>query len=200
MKTIAFDIDDVIADGTEIIRVAVNDRFGLSLTAEDYNVEGDYWGYYERVWQSHGLDLELPEVEGDMADDQSHVPLLAGAAVALTELSRRFKIVLITSRDARWEQATKNWLKQHFADAIVEVYFAKSPRYTTGTKTKGELCRDLGASWLVDDNPEHCLSAIEHGIDAVLFGNYGWHYKAPDHLVRCKDWPAVVDYFDGKHA
>jgi glycerol uptake facilitator-like aquaporin len=54
----------------------------------------------------------------------------------------------------------------------------------------------LGASWLIDDNPEHCLSAIAHGIETVLFGEYGWHFNAPEHLTRCKDWRAVLEYFD----
>ena len=74
----------------------------------------------------------------------------------------------------------------------------KSPRYGTGKKTKGELCQELNVSWLIDDNPEHCLSAVDAGVEAILFGEYGWHHEAPMHLTRCKDWPSVVDYFNEK--
>jgi hypothetical protein len=132
-----------------------------------------------------------------MESDQSHVPLLAGASVALTELSKRFRIILITSRNPAWEKATRAWLHTHFADKVVDVYFAMNPRYGTGQRTKGDLASELGASWHIDDNVEHCLSAREHGVTPILFGEYGWHHKAPDHLLRCKDWPAVVEFFNG---
>jgi hypothetical protein len=62
--------------------------------------------------------------------------------------------------------------------------------------TKGQICKKLGASYLIDDNVGHCEKAIEEGVSAVLFGEYGWHGDAPDKLVRCKDWPAVLEYFD----
>ena len=40
--------------------------------------------------------------------------------------------------------------------------------------------------------------AVEKGVDAVLFGSYGWQHEAPEHLPRCKDWPAVLEFFDDK--
>ena len=197
-KIIAVDIDDTLADSTEALRRKVNELHGASISTEEYRSPGDYLYYYERLWEKHGLELTLEELEGEMEKNQGHVPLTAGAAVALTELSKRFKIILITARNPAWEKATKEWLHRHFADTVAEVYFSEGPRTSTGKKTKGELCRELGASWLVDDNPTHCLSAVEEGAEAILFGEFGWHHKAPDHLVRCKDWPAVLEYFDGK--
>jgi len=197
-QIIAIDIDDTIADSTESLRRRVNELHDLSITSEDYRAPDDYLYYYERLWKKHGLDLTLEDLEGEMELSQGHIPLTAGAGVALTELSKRFKIILITARNASWEKATKEWLHTHFADTVVEVHFSESPRYSTGKKSKGELCRELGVSWLIDDNPGHCQSAVDEGVEAILFGEFGWHHNAPDHLTRCKDWPAVLDYFGGK--
>ncbi len=193
---IAIDIDDVIADSTESYRLEVNKALGVNLTSEDYKVPHNfYWGYYERVWEMHGLGGKVPVKQLDiaMAIDQSHMPLLPGASFAIGELSKQFELVVITARDINWERATLKWLKSHFGEAISSVHFAGHSR-SGANKTKGQLCAELGARWLIDDNPEHCLTAIDAGLGAILFGERGWHHQAPAHLIRCKDWPAVLEY------
>jgi hypothetical protein len=47
---IAVDLDDVLANEREGIRVFANRVYGYRHTSEDYNVEGDYSRYWERVW------------------------------------------------------------------------------------------------------------------------------------------------------
>jgi FMN phosphatase YigB (HAD superfamily) len=199
MKIIALDLDDVIADSTEALRLIVNQRINAQLTAEDYKTTGgDYRGYYDRVWMRHGVadKVKYADLLDEMEGDQSHVPVLPGAAFALGELSKRFKLVIITARNQDWEKATKAWLAQQFGDTFDTIHFAhgKDP----DSKTKGQLCREVGASWLIDDNPVHCVSAQEVGVTPLLFGQYGWHQDVPANVVNCKDWPAVLEYFDGR--
>ncbi len=196
-QTIAIDIDDVIAESTNALRLLVNERTGADLTREHYMVEGEYRGYYSRVWQEHGLSdkISFEQVAAEMAIDQSHVPLLPGASFAVHELSKRFHIILITARDPIWEKETRRWFKDHFAQDDIEVYFIGYHKTDT-SKTKGQLCRDLGASLLIDDNPEHCQSVIDEGIKAILFGEYGWHTTIPKEAIICKDWPAVMEYIN----
>lgn len=195
-KIIAIDIDDVIADSTESLRNLVNERTGKDLTKEHYRIAGDYWGYYERVWQEHALDVDFASLNKEMVYDQSHVPILAGAALVLSELSKTYELVIVTSRDPSWEKATKAWLEENCPGMFKEIRFTR--RKTSESKSKGELCLELGASWLVDDNPEHCESAREQGVGAVLFGEYGWHHSAAPDVPICRDWPAVLEYFDGQ--
>lgn len=194
---IAVDIDDVIASSTDALRKLVNKRTGSKLTQAHYRVPDDeYWGYYERVWQTHGIEekISLKSFHDEMAIDQSHIPLLPGAIFALGELAKKFHVLLITARDKTQEEATRKWLKSHFGDELSDIYFTRS-HIETNDKTKGELCKDLGAAWLIDDNVEHCQSALAHGIKPILFGEYGWHQNLPSGLIRCKDWPSVVEYF-----
>ncbi len=55
------------------------------------------------------------------------------------------------------------------------------------------------ADIMIDDLPKHCLSAVDHGVEALLFGDYTWNQNdglgEAVHLV--KDWKAVEDYFYG---
>ncbi len=194
MRKIAIDIDDVIADSTEALRLLVNTRLGVDLQTEHYRTSGAFWGYYERVWREHGIDnqISFKEVSSEMEIDQSHIPLLAGAAYALLELRKSNELVIITSRDTSWEPATRQWLDAQGLEDV-ELYFAGQHH---AKETKGQLCKALGVDVLIDDNPDHCQSAIEGGLSAVLFGEYGWHDRVPGKVIHCKDWAAVLEYLN----
>lgn len=194
---IAIDLDDTLADSTEALRLLVNERLDANLTADDYRVEGQYWGYYERVWGQHGLTAAShDDFSAEMVVDQMHVPLLPGASFAVARLLKRFRVIFVTARDASWEEATRRWITNHFSEESFELYFTENHK-TVNAKTKGQLCRELGANLLIDDNVQHCQSAIDQGLDAILFGDYGWHVDAPTEITRCRNWPAVLEYLDG---
>lgn len=199
-QIIAIDVDDTIADSTDSLRLLVNQRLNANLTHEHYRVLGDPWGYYERVWAAHGLidKINFAQYNSEMVVDQSHVPLLPGAAQALAELSKRFDLVLITARDPSWEKATNMWVRDKFCDLFKGVHFAgnKYVDYAHGPKTKGQLAVEVGAFMLVDDSVEQCQTALDEGLQAILFGEMGWSMGARGHFTRCKDWPAVLEYFD----
>ena len=194
---IAIDIDDTIAESTETLRKLVNERNGVDLPSQAYTVEGEYWGYYERVWAANGLSgVSHADFADEMATDQSHVPLLPSAHYAITQLSDAFHIILITARDRSWELATQRWLKQHFDGGDIELYFTESHK-NSEAMTKGQLCKERGAVVLIDDNIEHCEGAVKEGVEAILYGEYGWN-RTNTTLKRCRDWPEIVEYLSGK--
>lgn len=194
---IAIDIDDVIAETHWSTRTWANQVSGLELDEAAYKVPGDYWGYYERVWETHGVHdvLKHDDLIQAIIDDQIKVPLLAGASFAIKQLQKFHKVILITSRYQSLKTVTRTWVSEHIGKDI-EIYFAKNNH--NDQKTKGEICIEHGASLLIDDNIGHCLDAMNHGIDAILFGEYGWQHAAPASLLRCPDWPAVLEYVNGR--
>jgi FMN phosphatase YigB (HAD superfamily) len=197
-KIIAIDIDDVLASSTELIRLAANKATGLSLEPHHYAVPGPYWSYYEHVLEANGITdkNEQKRILDDWITNHSDAEPVQGAIGALTALSQQFNIVLITARDPKIRDDTEHWLKKHFTGLYDDLHVIGNFKVVDKPKTKGEVCAEIGASWLIDDNPEHCLSAINHGIETILFGDYGWHFDAPEHLTACKDWPAVLEYFN----
>lgn len=192
---IAIDIDDVISGTIEAARLWANQRTNLDLQAHHYYVDEDYWAYYNRIWATHGVGdmLQFETFLEELIEDQTHVPLMAGAAFAITQLREQYDIMLITARDPSLEASTKAWLQTHF-DFELPLYMSSNPIVKSGSKSKGELCVQLGASVLIDDNVENCQSAIDYGVEAILFGDYGWNTRAPEKAIRCADWPAVVEY------
>lgn len=198
-KIIAIDIDDVIADSTESVRVQVNKLTGASLLKGHYRVPGSYSKYYEQVWERNGLDkITFDDIHTNMTEDQFHVEVVNGALVALERLSYKFNLVLITSRDFGWEKATNSWLNKKFGFIFKEVIFSSNPKYGDDT-SKGALCNSVDAKWLIDDRIEYCQSAVDSGVNAILFGQYGWHNQdISKQITRCKDWQEIMEFFNGK--
>lgn len=194
-SVIAIDIDDTIAASTESLRLLANKHANVDLPEEAYLVQGEYWGYYERVWEEHGISgsVTFEDYADEMIADQSNVPLLPSALYAIKQLAKTNRVILLTARDRSWEHATRKWIDLHFPNIDIQLYFSNAHSDASG-KTKGELCKELGVATLVDDNVEHCASAEEWGIKAILFGEYGWQHHAPDEMVRCRDWSAVLEY------
>ncbi|HSH56309.1 MAG TPA: hypothetical protein VK983_05830, partial [Candidatus Limnocylindrales bacterium] len=82
-EKIAFDLDDVLANSTDSLRLVVNERMGVGLKREDYLVPGDYSQYYERVWKRHGVVVSFDDLFQEMEVDQMHVPVYEGAQETL---------------------------------------------------------------------------------------------------------------------
>ncbi len=195
---IAVDIDDTLADSTELIRTNVNKEYGVSIPPEAYRTEGEYWGYYERVWVEHGLsDLTMEKLEDVMLSDYTRVPLLPSALFAIKELSKNFDVVIITARSSERAELTRKWIDTMLEGMTIDVHFSEAHK-DESKMTKGQICKTLGASYLIDDNVGHCQSALDEGVKAILFGIYGWQANVADDMMRCKDWPAVLDYFNGQ--
>ena len=128
--------------------------------------------------------------------DQSQVPLLAGAMFAVHELSKRFRVIFITARPPEWEDATRRWFKHHQVGEDVELYFAGN-HYDATAQSKGKLAAKLGAELLIDDNVSNCQSALDEGLQTILFGDYGWQGSVPEGMIKCRDWSEVLEHLDG---
>lgn len=196
---IAIDIDDVLADSTDALRRVVNERLGVNLTPEDYLIKGDYWGHYEEVWRRNGLEgrISMGDIEPMMIMNQSHVLPHDGAKRALETLSHDYELIIVTSRPPSWRNASRRWLDDHFPGIFSTILFTRR-LVDSEHVSKGRICADKGVSWLIDDNVEHAQSAVDEGLEIILFGDYGWHHKVPPHFHRCKDWQQVLEYFDAR--
>lgn len=198
-QLIAIDLDDVLAKGTESLRLLVNQRLGVNLTEEDYRVPKDvYWGYYEYVWQKHGIadKVDFTALNKEMEVDQSHVPAFEESRGILAELSSKYEFVVVTARDPAWEAATHIWMNTNYPNVFSAVYFAGQ----NGGKSKGKVCLDIGADWLIDDSISHGHAALEQGIKVILFGDYGWQMEQEIHqdIIRCLNWHEVRRILDGQ--
>lgn len=196
-RLIAIDIDDVLADETNSAIRFFNEHFGLKLTRQDYDVDGPYWGYWESIWKvsdEKAAEMAAAYVHSDARAEHTVLP---HAIEVVSDLKRKYDLIIITSREDVLVDLTEQWLHVHFPNTFDHVAFTAVWQPKPGA-TKAEIANHLGAGYLIDDNAEHCNVAAEAGLQALLFGEYGWNRKAElrDSVVRVKNWLAVRDYFD----
>lgn len=119
------------------------------------------------------------------------VILFDGVKDALTTLSKTYNLEIVTARNPQRVANTEAWVQEHLPDIFSRVHFIRS--YLGGVVTKGQVCVDIGANYLIDDLEEHCLSAHELGVKALLFSSKN-HEKLT--TVRC--WDDILDFFAKK--
>lgn len=198
---IAVDLDDVLGDENGAMRQFINQQYGFDHTIEDYTIEATYFGYWEQVW---GVDSEEGsrryEAFVASAYKRERLPVLPGAIKALNILEKKYQLVVITSRREDMVEYTHDWLTSHFPDMFSDVHFTHAWDEMTEKATKAKICDEIGASYLIDDNLEHCALAAGVGVEALLFGEYGWNKnrKLPQGVHRVADWKAVLEYFDAR--
>lgn len=192
---IALDIDEVLANIIDMVRLWANELTGKSLTPSDYYTNDEFWNYYNTIWQRHGISdaVNFEMVLKSMAEDQSNIAVIDDARRVVRALKQKYDIVFITSRPTYQEVASRRWLDEHI-DASIPLYMSYHPGVNDTARSKGEICADLGATLLIDDNIANCQSAIDYGVDALLFGSYGWNEHAPKHMKRCATWNEVEEY------
>ncbi len=174
-EMIAIDIDDVMANENHAIMRFVNERYGLKHTPEEYDIIAPYWGYWEHVWGVDGIEgAERYQefVKAKIARDIDLEPL-PGAITTIDKLKSRYDFTVVTARTNAMADITRLWLQEHFANTFRDIHFVEL--WGEGEKvTKAKICQEIGAQYLLDDSVEHCSLADEVGIQALLFGDYGW--------------------------
>lgn len=192
---IALDIDDVLANVIDSVRLWANETTGVELTPEQYRTNDEYWHYFDSIWQRHGVadKVTFSDVLERMKTDQSNIATVEGAREAVQALKSKYDFVFITSRPPYQEEATRRWLDEHI-DPTIPLYLSFHPGVNEIAQSKGEICAELGVSLLIDDNTGNCQSAIDYGVDAIVFGDYGWNEKVPAHMKRYTTWNEIGEY------
>lgn len=200
---IAVDCDHVLADINEGMRCYANEAYGEKHTPEDYNVVGPYRHYWERVWGLPDGEKSNRFNEFVEAGCMEKLEQVSGAMSTINSLKDSYRFALVTARRSDREiAATYEWLSEHadglFEQVIFMDHWAKDDDNTD--ITKGSICSDIGAEYLIDDNYDHCFGAYQKQVTPLLFGDYGWNREVslPEGMIRAKDWRFVEEYFGGR--
>jgi hypothetical protein len=112
-----------------------------------------------------------------------------GALSALQSLKQHYDLQIVTARSDELMDQTKAWINKHFPDIFTEIHFGNAfSREGKPPRSKLEICRDIRAVMLVEDQPQYSTQCAEAGIPVILFGDYPWNGKSTQH---------VFDAFEG---
>ena len=196
---IAVDIDDVLSNLAQELVNFSNRTWGTNLSIGDYN---EHWG---EMWKVDDLEIKRRSAEihgSDLTSNLTHNP---DAKPVLKTLAKKYNLVLATSRRRLITQETKDWIDRYFNNIFSGVHFSgvfdnNKHASIQVQLTKTEILKQIGAHYLIDDQPKHCFAAAEAGITALLFGDYKWNrnVKLEKNMVRVKNWQEVLEYFNAK--
>lgn len=192
-ETLALDIDDVAVKHVEGFIRWSNKTYGTSLTSDDYS---EAW---HELWS---IDKDQVEARKKLFFTDKIVgafEVVEGAGEGIIALSGVKKIVGVTSRRESLRSITETALELIAPGAVDGVVFATYFRDGQKfTRSKAEICPDIGATDLIDDHLKHCLAVGNVGVNAVLFGDYAWNRtedELPANVVRARDWQEVLVHF-----
>ncbi len=191
---IAIDVDDVLLESGPAVIADYNRRFGTRLPVGAYNSAHD-----RQAWGDVDITTAIQRVD-DFVLTAAFIERepLREVADALAKLAERYELHVLTGRNEIVAKLTNDWLERYFPGIFSSVSFSNL-FVPERRRSKGEMCVELGASFLIDDHLLHVKNAAECGLGAVLFGDYPWNRAdvLPLGVVRCIDWSAVLEYFDG---
>lgn len=193
---IAIDCDDVLVPSAQDVITAYNNQFGTDLTLTDWYKPVTYsqWGTSEE-------GVAIARVHEYMRSFE-HAQLIPDpkAVMAVRELVKHHELHLVTGRPEYMEATTMKMLGIYFPGYFQSIEHTNF--HAVGDKksrTKGEVCAQIGANILIDDHIVHGESVIEAGVQRVMvFGDYPWNRREalPRGMVRCYDWKSVLREID----
>lgn len=198
-KTIAVDIDDVLAISASNFLDYSNSKWGTRLTIDDFDED---WAAMWKIDREAEIERAKQVIDDKVFNTHKH---FEEATPVLRKLVKNFKLVVATSRTKTIAGDTLEWIEKHFPGIFAEVHYAgiwddMEKRHEAYKKTKADLAKQIGADYLIDDQPKHCIAAADVGITTLLFGDYPWnrHAKLSNGVARVHDWSEIEKYFYGQ--
>ena len=113
------------------------------------------------------------------------------AIEVIEKLNKKHEIIIVTSRTKAKEEKTRKWIKR-FINCAEEIFFIRK-NYSEKPKTKAEICKEINADILIEDNLTYAKSCAENGIKVLLF-NYPWNQARRLHplIKRVRSWKEVL--------
>lgn len=189
-ETIAVDIDDVLVETAPAIIEMMNTTYGMHMGLDDfYSPDPKAWGAdtYKEAMRRVNSVVEREEY--------LRLPPLEEAAVVLSGLKKTYDLAIITARLSVIEESTKHWLAEHFPNLFDHVRFISQfdPNHEQPLFTKAQICQEISARYLIDDNLSHILEASKVGTEGLLFGSYPWNRAEtlPANVQRVHSWAEV---------
>jgi len=183
---IAIDLDDVLANSLDSFMEFYNKNYGGELKREDFTAF--------TLNEIMGTPVEEERNILEDYDDRGYyenIEPTSGAKEAVLELGKKNELVIVTSRPQKKEEQTRRWLKKHMPE-FSEVYFIRR-EYGGESKTKGEVCKELGVEVLIEDNLGYAKSCVSEGVKVLLF-DYPWNQEKnlPENMIRVKSWEEIL--------
>ncbi len=121
---------------------------------------------------------------------------LSGAIEGINTLSKKHKLIIVTSRQIELEDITKKWVDKYFKSKFENVYVLNHADWALGGKsiTKKEICENLGVDILIEDNLDYAKECVSRKTKVLLI-DYPWNKeKLRKDIYRVKSWKEIINH------
>jgi uncharacterized HAD superfamily protein len=125
--------------------------------------------------------------------DHDEAPPIVGSVEALTHLSKHYDLHIVTSRREELRALTEAWINRFMPGVFVGVHFTNGFCAQNGKKRpKSEVCKELGARFLIDDALSHAEEVASAGIP-VFMPDRPWNRShTPPSVLRVHAWDEIT--------
>ena len=145
---VAFDCDDVIVATGSLLINHYNKLHETTIRPDQF-----YSKDYENVWHTDQETAIRDLFAYLLTDDYANLPPMAGAVDVLTRLAQTHTLYIVTGRPDATEAATSRWVEKYLHNIFEKVIFTNFFKLddSKGTlRTKADVCKELGAEYLVE--------------------------------------------------
>lgn len=194
---VAVDIDEVLAANAPSLVAYTNETWGMNLTVDDYH---EHWA---ELWQTDHEETMRRAKQYNLSGVMESMGHFEDAKEVLVTLSEHYELIIVTARRREIAAVTKEWIERHYSGIFSDIHHAgiwDTEHPDASTYTKADICQEVGAAYLIDDQAKHCNAVQTAGIQAIMFGDYPWNRGSDlvEGVVRCRDWDKVGEYFSGR--
>lgn len=189
-KVIAVDADEILAAFLEHFLIYHNSRYETNLSKADvfsFKLEELFGIPEDEVLSRMNSYYEEGEV--------LKIEVVPGAIEGVNNLLKKgYELQIITARPPFYKEVTVEWVGKHFPDKFKQIHFAFNPFNKNSEKlTKAQICKQIGAKVLIDDNLVNALDCAKNGILVYLM-DAPWNQveDLPSNIVRVKSWSEIV--------
>ncbi len=162
--TIAVDCDEILIETMHWVLEYANKLHGFDRKYDNirhYMLNENETMKMERQW---ALDLFTAYYNNLSA--KIAMPVRGAKEILQKRKHLWYKLVVVTARN-KWDaQITKYQIDTHYKWIFDDIIYAE--HYTNNHLPKSQLCKDIWASYLIEDNFDYALEVAEHNIQAFL--------------------------------
>ncbi len=131
------------------------------------------------------------------AEKFSNLDFVSGAKESIAYLEDNNKIFFITSRHPGTKHNTVDFFEKNFPKNNFVIYFSGENWGNKKSKSKGEICLDLGIKVMIEDNKDYALDCAKKGIKVFLLDKpWNKNYEKHENLIKVKNWEELIPLLD----
>jgi len=189
-KIIAVDIDEVLSETLKSMlkkhKYTINHRKIAWEDLTNYNV----WDI-ESLWLSKKQAIRMFATFQLWSGLFNKIEPVQWAKKNIKKLKEQwYKFYAITARLSILKPATLLWLNKHFYWCFEKVIFANF--FTKWEKKKSDICKEIWAGIIIEDNLETCIDCANQWIKCFLFDKpRNQCENLPENIKRIYNWNEV---------